>query len=107
MTDSSETGEFNVVLGDPAAFYRHPEAVLDDTTLTLAERHALLAAWAQDIADRNAAVGEGMVPDVAGAVDRDVALAAAVAAAIAALPPADAPGLLAATGRLWRRLTGG
>jgi hypothetical protein len=107
MTDSPETGEFDVVLGDPAAFYRHPRAVLDDASLTTAERHALLTAWAQDLADRNAAVGEGMVPDKAGSVDRDVALAADVAAAIATLPPAEAPGLLAATGRLWRRLLGG
>ena len=107
MADSPETTEFDVVLGDPAAFYRRPEAVIDDPSLTRDERHALLTAWAQDLADRNAAMGEGMVPEVNGAADNDAAMAVAVTEALATLPPEDAPGLLAATGRLWRRLTGG
>jgi hypothetical protein len=107
MTNSLETGEFDVVLGDPAAFYRQPGAVLDDPTITRDERHALLTAWAQDLADRSNAMGEGMVPEANGVAERDVAMASAVAAALAALPPADESGLLAATGRLWRRLTGG
>ena len=107
MTDSLETGEFDVVLGDPAAFYRHPQAVLDDPTITREERSALLSAWAQDLADRNKASGEGMVPEIRGSADRDIAMTSAVSAALAALPPAAEPGLLAATGRLWQRLTGG
>jgi hypothetical protein len=107
MTNSLETGEFDVVLGDPAAFYRQPGAVLDDPTITRAERHALLSAWAQDLADSNNASGEGMVPEINGSAERDVAMTSAVAAALAALPPAEDSGLLAATGRLWRRLTGG
>lgn len=107
MTDTFETGEFDVVLGDPAAFYRHPQAVLDDPTITRDEREALLGAWAQDLADRNNAIGEGMVPEISGTADRDIAMTSAVAAALAGLPPAAEPGLLAATGRLWRRLTGG
>ena len=107
MTDSLETGEFDVVLGDPAAFYRHPQAVLDDPTITREERFALLSAWAQDLADRNDASGEGMVSEIRGSADRDIAMTSAVAAALAALPPAAEPGLLAATGRLWQRLTGG
>ncbi len=107
MTDSLETGEFDVVLGDPAAFYRHPQAVIDDPTITRDERFALLSAWAQDLADRSSASGEGMVPEVSGAAERDLAMTAAVAAALDTLPPTTETGLLAATGRLWQRLTGG
>ncbi len=103
----TETDEFDVVLGDPAAYFHHPQAVLDDPSLTMTERRHLLNAWAQDLADRSASVDEGMVPENLKAVERDVALTAAVELAISKLPVDDKPGLMAVTGRLWRRLTSG
>jgi hypothetical protein len=97
---------YDIVCGDPAAYFTSPQAVLDDVNLTRAEKLELLDEWAHDLSDRNSAAEEGMIPDAAGPIDRDVTLGAAIVAARAlvdASPDTPPPSLPM---RLWRRLTG-
>jgi hypothetical protein len=105
MTDTA-SDPFDIVCGDPAAYFETPQAVLDDVNLTRTEKLQLLDEWAHDLADRSSAVDEGMVPDAAGPIDRDVRLSTAIVAArvlVDASPETPAPSLPV---RLWRRLTG-
>lgn len=106
MIDAAETNDFDQVMKDPAAWYRAPQAVLDDKQLRRTEKQALLAEWARDLADRAAAADEGMVPDEPRIIDRDVRMHDQVVAAQAeldALAAEDAG--LSFTQRLWRRIT--
>ncbi|HPU14502.1 MAG TPA: hypothetical protein PK808_00310 [Polymorphobacter sp.] len=106
MNTQENSAPFDVVAGDPAAFFETPQAIVDDATLSRTEKLQLLDEWAQDLADRNTAVDEGMVPDHAGPIDRDVRMAAAVTEArakVEASADSAAPSLPV---RLWKRLTG-
>ncbi|MGL6043472.1 MAG: hypothetical protein ACRC1J_06065 [Sandaracinobacteroides sp.] len=103
--DANHTDDFDLVSQDPAAWYSVPQAVLDDTTLTRAEKARLLDEWAQDIADRSSAADEGMVPETAGLADRDVRMIDRVTEAQAALAEMIADdAALSLPRRLWRRI---
>jgi hypothetical protein len=105
MTD--ETNDFDAVRQDPAAWYRVPQAVLDDPQLRRDEKANLLAEWALDLGDRNNAADEGMLPEVPGLIDRDVRMQDQVAAAQKALEAMAADdAALSFPQRLWRRITG-
>jgi hypothetical protein len=103
---SSASDPFDIVCRDPAAYFDTPQAVLDDVSLTRTEKLQLLDEWAQDLSDRSSAAQEGMIPDVSGAIDRDVQLGAALvtARALVEASPETPPASMAV--RLWRRLTG-
>jgi hypothetical protein len=51
---------------NPAGHYADPTAVVDDQSLTRAQRLQLLHDWAQDLVDQQIASGEGMIPNVPG-----------------------------------------
>jgi hypothetical protein len=57
---------------NPATRYSHPQAVLDDASLSPAEKAELLAEWALDLGDRSAASDEGMASPSPARTDRDV-----------------------------------
>lgn len=102
-----ETSDFALVRQDPAAWYRLPQAVIDDPQLDRSEKAGLLAEWALDLADRSTAADEGMVPDAAGSIDGDVRMQDRVVAAQAALATlTDDAAVLSFPQRLWRRITG-
>ncbi|MBC7519982.1 MAG: hypothetical protein H7268_02640 [Sandarakinorhabdus sp.] len=108
---TNETDDFATVSQDPAAWYRQPQAILDDPQLRRAEKASLLAEWALDLGDRNTAADEGMLPDVPGLIDRDIRMqdrVAAAQAALAAMIVDDAAhdASLSFPQRLWRRTTG-
>ena len=108
MTSTTETDDFDIVLQDPAAYYRVPQAVVDDKNLKYSEKQALLKEWEHDLGDRSTAADEGMVPDLPGLIDRDVKMhdrVVAARAALEALGDTDA-GLLALPRRIWQRITG-
>lgn len=82
---------------NPATRYPHPQAVLDDPGLSLAQQAAVLAEWAQDLGDRSTASDEGMASPSPARTDREVqmldrviAAQASLAAATAAAPPQPA-----------------
>ncbi len=108
MTNTQETDDFDIVLQDPAAFFRLPQAIIDDPALCFAEKRALLAEWHLDLVDRSTALAEGMVPETPASVDRDVMMQDRVAAALAALDAAgdnDAEIGSLAKNRVWCRIT--
>jgi hypothetical protein len=107
MTMTTETEDFDIVLQDPAAYYRLPQAIVDDAALSLAEKHALLAEWELDLADRSTATDEGMVPDAPELIDRDVKMHDRVIDARAALEAAGTgdAGFVSLAIRIWRRVT--
>jgi hypothetical protein len=108
MTNADQTDDFDFVSQDPAAWYRWPQAVLDDPQLSHAEKTRLLDEWALDLGDRSTAADEGMVPEVPGLIDRDVKMQDRVATAQTALGAMTAgDGQLSFPQRLWRRITGG
>ena len=102
----AETDDFATVLLDPAAWYHHPQAVVDDTSLSQDEKRALLTEWEQDVADRSAAADEGMVPEVPGIIDRDVKIQDRLAAARTALEAQADTEFMSLPQRLWRRIAG-
>lgn len=106
MGTQDNSAPFDVVAGDPEQFFETPQAIVNDATLSRKEKLQLLDEWAQDIADRNAAAGEGMVPEQPGRVDRDVRMAAAVTAARATVEAGEDTQLPSLPVRLWKRLTG-
>ncbi|TFU01024.1 hypothetical protein EUV02_11945 [Polymorphobacter arshaanensis] len=106
MDTQDNSAPFDVVAGDPAAFFETPQAVVDDASLSRAEKLQLLDEWAQDLADRSNAADEGMVPDRAGPIDRDVRTAAAVVAARTAVEAGEDAFTPSLALRLWKRLTG-
>jgi hypothetical protein len=106
MDTQENTAPFDVVAGDPEAFFETPQAVVDDATLSRTEKLQLLDEWAQDLADRSTAADEGMVPDGAGPIDRDVRMAAAVVEARAAVETGEDNHKPPLAVRLWKRLTG-
>lgn len=107
MINLNETSDFETVRQDPAAWYRVPQAVLDDSTLTTAEKQSLLDEWAQDLADRSTAADEGMVPETADITDRDIRMQDRVADAQKALAGlAETGGVPSIATRIWRRITG-
>lgn len=57
--------DFETAVGDPAAYYADPNAILADTSLSRTQKQRFLAEWAQDLASRQTADGEGMAPDEA------------------------------------------
>lgn len=107
MNDESHTSDFDLVRRNPAAWYRDPQAILDDPQLRRDEKRALLAEWEQDLVDRSAAADEGMVPDATGTIERDVSMQDRVTEALAKLEgdETDAPDANFVE-RLWRRIAG-
>jgi hypothetical protein len=103
LTD--EDVDFETAVGDPSAYYADPQAILVDTTLSQTQKHRFLTEWAQDLADRQVADGEGMAPEDSRVAAADAALLKQVNAAleqVANEPDSDA----ATTFRtLWKRLT--
>ncbi|MGL4542822.1 MAG: hypothetical protein ACRCUI_09965 [Polymorphobacter sp.] len=106
MDTPNSSASFDIVAGDPAAYFETPQGIVDDATLNRAEKLQLLNEWALDLADRNTAVDEGMVPDHGGPLDRDVQMAAAVTAAHATVSAGADSQVAALPLRLWKRLTG-
>jgi hypothetical protein len=106
MTMADHSDPFDIVSGDPAAYFETPQAIADDSSLSRAEKLQLLDEWAKDIADRSSAADEGMIPDVPGRIDRDVALASQIFAVREAVEATQEAGLIPAAVRLWKRLTG-
>lgn len=103
--DADHTDDFDLVSQDPAAWYRLPQAVLDDGSLTHAEKARLLEEWARDLGDRDSAADEGMIPEAAGLADSDIRMHVRVAAAQAALAETVADdAALSSPRRLWRRI---
>ncbi len=60
--DAFETGEFELVALDPAAFYPSPREVVDDKGLTPDEKLRLLQEWEQVLKRKLESDGEGMAP---------------------------------------------
>ena len=107
MASADQTDDFDLVSQDPAAWYRVPQAILDDPQLRHAEKARLLDEWALDLGDRSTAADEGMVPEVPGLIDRDVRTQDRVATAQTALAEMAAEDSeLSFPQRIWRRLTG-
>lgn len=107
MTIINETSDFDLVKQDPAAWYSQPQAIIDDISLSSAEKYALLEEWAHDLADRSSATDEGMVPVVAGLVDHDVQMRDKLTEAQKALSEMDAtPERESLVARIWRRIIG-
>ena len=106
MDTNDTSAPFDIVCGDPAAFFDTPQAIVDDTTLSRTEKLQLLDEWAQDLADRSTAADEGMVPYRAGPIDRDVRMAAAVVEARAAVETGEDNHKPSLAVRMWKRLTG-
>lgn len=96
--------DFDVVGGDPAAYYPDPEAVAADATLSRAQKLRLLMAWAQDLAARQAADNEGMEHQVAGSAAIDATLLERVNAAIAQAELTDHAADPADIRQKWQRL---
>ncbi len=106
MTMADHSDPFDIVLGDPAAYFETPRAIADDSSLSRAEKLQLLDEWAKDIADRSSAADEGMIPDVPGQIECDDALAAKIFAVREAVEATPEDGLITTAVRLWKRLTG-
>lgn len=105
MTNADQTDDFDLVTQDPAAWYRQPQAIVDDAQLRHAEKARLLDEWALDLAGRSAAADEGMVPDVPGLIDGDVRIQDRIIAAQAELAAIAADDdALSLPQRLWRRI---
>ena len=103
--NTDQTDDFDLVSQDPAAWYAEPRAVIDDASLTHAEKGQLLDEWARDLVDRSSAAGEGMVPEVAGLADLDAKTLEKVAAAKAELgKSAPDDSILSFPKRLWWRI---
>lgn len=96
--------DFETAVGDPAAYYADPDAILADTTLSKTQRQRFLAAWAQDLGDRQVADGEGMAPDDTRLAAEDAALLKQVNAALADLDGAPDSDASATFRSFWRRL---
>lgn len=107
MPDTQDA-DFDMVLGDPGAFFRQPQAILDDPTLSRDEQRKLLDAWLEDVDARSAATDEGMVPDRVGTTDKDVRTRTAIVSARETLQANDDEnGSMAVVAtRFWRRLIG-
>ena len=105
-TANARTDPYDMVCHDPAAYFETPQAVVDDETLTHAEKLQLLDEWAHDLADRSSAADEGMVPEIPGTIDRDVKLGAEIIAARQAVEASEDASAASLPVRLWRRLTG-
>lgn len=103
---SPPSDPYDIVCSDPAAYFDTPQTVVDDTSLTRAEKLQLLDEWAQDLADRSRSGDEGMIPDVPGAIDRDVKLSTAIVAARLLVESGADSTEASLPVRLWRRLTG-
>jgi hypothetical protein len=74
--------DFETAVGDPAAYYSGPEGIVDDPTLSKAQKLRFLGEWAQDLAARQTADGEGMAAEDASVAARDAALIKQVKAAL-------------------------
>ncbi len=94
--------DFETAVGDPAAYYAEPQAIVADTTLSKTQKQRFLTEWAQDLADRQVADGEGMAPDEVISA-RDAALQKQVNAALA-MVEAEPDAELAGLRTLWTRL---
>lgn len=105
MTNSDQTSDYELVRQDPAAWYRLPQAILDDPQLKPSEKRELLDEWLLDVADRAAAADEGMVPETAALNDRDTRMQDHLVAALASLAATtDDASNLSFAQRLWRRI---
>jgi hypothetical protein len=76
---------------NPATRYPHPQAVLDDASLSPVQKAELLAEWALDLGDRSAASDEGMASPSPIRTDRDMLMLDRVIAAQASLEAISAP----------------
>lgn len=76
---------------NPATRYPHPQAMLDDASLSPAQKAELLAEWALDLGDRSTANDEGMASPSPARTDRDVQMLDRVIAAQASLEAVTAP----------------
>ena len=107
--DSAQDGDadFDTAVGDPSAYYADPQAILADETLGRDQKLRFLREWAQDLADRQTADGEGMAPESVRAIETDAALVRQVKAALAQAEeqPIDT-GPEWPVRSLWKRLTG-
>ncbi len=104
MTDAPSADTFDMVCGDPAAYFETPQAIADSAELTRAEKLQLLGEWATDLANRSNAADEGMTPEKTSISNRDMAIQAQildVRAKVESKP--DAP-LAAMVLRVWNRL---
>ena len=95
--------DFETAVGDPAAFYADPNAIIADTTLSKSQKHRFLSGWAQDLAGRQIADAEGMAPDAAASA-RDAALLKSINAALEQMETVPDSDPVAAVRTLWIRL---
>ena len=100
LTD--EEVDFETAVGDPAAYYANPQAIVADTTLSRPQKLRFLTEWAQDLADRQVADGEGMAPEGAKSA-HDAALLKQVNSALA-LVEAESDVETAVPRTFWTRL---
>ncbi|MCG2839723.1 hypothetical protein L6Q21_01845 [Sandaracinobacter sp. RS1-74] len=61
QAEEGDLADFETALADPAAYYADPETILADRELSLSQKRRFLTEWAQDLADRQQADGEGMI----------------------------------------------
>lgn len=97
--------DFETAVGDPAAYYPEPQAIVADTTLSKAQKQRFLSEWMQDLSQRQSADSEGMAPDDSSTAAVDAALLKQVNAALADVeeqePGADDVSTLRT---VWKRL---
>lgn len=104
MTATSNEAPFDMVAGDPAAYFESPKSIVDDATLSRVEKLHLLDEWELDITVRSAAADEGMVPNRAAPLDRDVQAAAAISSARSLVAESEETAVSSLPVRLWKRL---
>lgn len=101
---TSAEDDFETAVGDPSAYYPDPEAIVADKTLSKTQKQRFLAEWAQDLAQRQSADGEGMAPDDGRRAAIDAALLKQVNAAIARVEAEPEPDTSTPFRTFWTRL---
>jgi hypothetical protein len=106
MTAEHMTEDFNIVMENPAVYYRHPAEIVTDPRLNSQERIRLLDEWNMDISNKLSADEEGMIP--AHAIDSadDAVIMEDIAAAKSKIDDSNASrdGIVDAIKRIWHRL---
>jgi hypothetical protein len=94
----------NTTAFDSERFYANPDAIVGDTGLSRAEQLRLLDEWAQDLADRQVATSEGMLPPSPAVSGDDAQLLNKLSAGIESVEDAEDQ-VIGPLTRVWRRLT--
>ncbi len=102
--DEQDSVNFDTAVGDPAAYYADPQAIVADQTLARSQKLRFLTEWAQDLADRQTADGEGMAPEDNRTADMAAVRLPQVVAALAQVEAETEVEEVPTTRTFWSRL---